>query len=220
VFAIAALHTATELLKQSVLDVAAHSEVIDPLRQEFKSLAEESGWTTTGLFKTELLDSVAKETRRLKPRALANLKRKRRYAPPWNDITLGMTTAVASSSTWNPAIYHNAKIYDSYRFKRLRKVWGRSAVLATMSPDHIRLASESRFFQLGHLLQTKLRLHLRGFLLSYDMRITDGAKGNKGVGFDFEMLPDPEAKLEVGRRHSQNDVLSVIYPLVQQIART
>lgn len=69
-FAIGALHTTTELLRQSLLDICAHPELIQPIRDEVKKAVNESGWTTAGLFKMQLLDSIIKETQRLKPGSL------------------------------------------------------------------------------------------------------------------------------------------------------
>lgn len=69
-FAISALHTTTELLKQTILDICTHPELIQPIRDEIKNAIAESGWTTAGLFKMRLLDSVVKESQRLKPGTL------------------------------------------------------------------------------------------------------------------------------------------------------
>jgi cytochrome P450 len=69
-FAIAALHTTTELLKQSLLDICAHPDLIQQIRQEVIEAVQESGWTTAGLFKMQLLDSAIKETQRMQPGSL------------------------------------------------------------------------------------------------------------------------------------------------------
>jgi cytochrome P450 len=69
-FAIAALHTTTELLKQSLLDICAHPELIQQIRREVIEAVQESGWTTAGLFKMQLLDSAIKETQRMHPGSL------------------------------------------------------------------------------------------------------------------------------------------------------
>lgn len=68
--AMGAMHTTTELVKQTILDICCHSELIEPLRDEMRQAIGENGWTTAGLFKMKLLDSVLKETQRLKPGAL------------------------------------------------------------------------------------------------------------------------------------------------------
>lgn len=69
-YAISAMHTTSELLKQALLDICMHPELIPAIRNEAKTAVEESGWTIAGLFKMELLDSAIKETQRLKPGSL------------------------------------------------------------------------------------------------------------------------------------------------------
>lgn len=69
-FAMAGLHTTTQLLKQAVLDICGQPELVSPLRDEIETAVAESGWTTAGLYKMQVLDSVVKETLRLKPGSL------------------------------------------------------------------------------------------------------------------------------------------------------
>lgn len=69
-FAISAMHTTSELLKQALLDICMHPYIIPVLRDEAQKAVEESGWTTAGVFKMQLLDSAVKETQRLKPGSL------------------------------------------------------------------------------------------------------------------------------------------------------
>lgn len=69
-FAISAMHTTSELVKQALLDICMHPDLIRVLRDEAQKAIEESGWTTAGVFKMQLLDSAVKETQRLKPGSL------------------------------------------------------------------------------------------------------------------------------------------------------
>ena len=69
-FAISAMHTTSELLKQALLDICMHPDLIPVLRDEAQKAVEGSGWTTAGVFKMQLLDSAVKETQRLKPGSL------------------------------------------------------------------------------------------------------------------------------------------------------
>ena len=64
---VTAIHTTTDLLTQTLLDLVAHPEIIGPLRKEIEDVVAEVGWGKTTLQKMILLDSVVKETQRLKP---------------------------------------------------------------------------------------------------------------------------------------------------------
>jgi len=66
-FAMAALVTTSELLKQVLINVCVHSELIEPLRKEIENSVRAHGWTIAGLFNMQLLDSFIKETQRLSP---------------------------------------------------------------------------------------------------------------------------------------------------------
>jgi cytochrome P450 len=64
---VTAIHTTTDLLTQTILDLCAHPEIIKPLREEIDEVVREFGRGKTTLQKMKLLDSVVKETQRLKP---------------------------------------------------------------------------------------------------------------------------------------------------------
>ncbi|KGO64075.1 Acyl transferase/acyl hydrolase/lysophospholipase [Penicillium italicum] len=200
-FAISAMHTTTELLKQTLLDVCMHPKLIPAIKDEVKKAVEESGWTTAGLFKMQLLDSVLKESQRLKPGSLVNLERKalRDVTLP-NGMTLprGTNIAVDSSMMWDPSVYPDPLTYDGYRFLRLRESGNSTAALASTSPEHIAFGigkpiCPGRFFS-----SNELKIALARILLSYDVKLPEGFRP-KVMEMGFEMLSDPEAKVEIRR---------------------
>jgi hypothetical protein len=65
--AIAALFTTSEALRQTMMEICAHPELVESLRTEVEQAIAESGWTTNALFKMKLLDSVMKEAQRTLP---------------------------------------------------------------------------------------------------------------------------------------------------------
>lgn len=70
----AAVVTTSELLKQALINVCAHTDLVEPLRDEINVSVRANGWTTAGLFNMSLLDSVIKETQRLNPLAQGMLQ--------------------------------------------------------------------------------------------------------------------------------------------------
>lgn len=64
---IVAIHTTSDLMTQIMTDLAAHPEVIEDLRKEIKEVLSDGGWKKTTLTSMKLLDSVIKESQRLKP---------------------------------------------------------------------------------------------------------------------------------------------------------
>ena len=69
---VTAIHTTTDLLTQTLLDIVANPEIVGPLRKEIEGVVAEYGWGKTTLQKMMLLDSVVKETQRLKPASGGN----------------------------------------------------------------------------------------------------------------------------------------------------
>ena len=57
----------TDLVTQVIYDLAQNPEIIEPLRKEIIDVLTEGGWKKTSLYNLKLMDSVIKETQRLKP---------------------------------------------------------------------------------------------------------------------------------------------------------
>lgn len=66
-FAVAAIHATTDLLCQTILDLSRRPEVITALRKELLEVLSAEGWTQLAFSKLRLMDSVMKESQRLKP---------------------------------------------------------------------------------------------------------------------------------------------------------
>lgn len=63
-----AVHTSTDLLSQVMLDLAEHQELLEPLRREIaECLGAGGGINKSSLYNMMLLDSVIKESQRMKP---------------------------------------------------------------------------------------------------------------------------------------------------------
>ena len=73
-YSLAAIHTTSDMITQVLFDLCEHSELIQPLRQEIVSVLSEDGWKKTSLYKLKLMDSVIKESQRLKPVTMGSLK--------------------------------------------------------------------------------------------------------------------------------------------------
>ncbi|KAF2623086.1 cytochrome P450 [Macroventuria anomochaeta] len=204
-FAISAMHTTTELLRQALLDICAHPYLIQPLREEAEAAVAKHGWTTAGLSQMQLLDSVVKETQRLKPGSLVNLERKALediVMPNGTILPKGTNIAMDTSVMWDPTVYLDPETYDGYRFYNNRHGGGpraRDAQLVSTSSDFIAFGlgkpvCPGRFFAAN-----EIKVALANILMRYDVRLPDGAKP-RVLHYGFEMLSDPSAKVEVKRR--------------------
>lgn len=67
VIVFAAIETTTDLLMTTLFYIASNSSIIQPLPDEIMQVYQSDGWQKTALIKMKLLDSVVKESQRLKP---------------------------------------------------------------------------------------------------------------------------------------------------------
>lgn len=63
----AAIHTTSDLLKETMIQLAQHQELFEPLRKEVLEALRPNGLNKTALLGLKLMDSAIKETQRLKP---------------------------------------------------------------------------------------------------------------------------------------------------------
>jgi cytochrome P450 len=62
-----AIHTAKDLLQVTMFNIARHPEVFKAPRKEIVDVLQKNGLTKTALSGLKLMDSVIKESQRLKP---------------------------------------------------------------------------------------------------------------------------------------------------------
>ena len=67
---VVAVHNTTDLMCQVLIDLAKNQDMLEPLRDEIKTVIEEHGWKKSALYHLKLLDSVIKESQRMKPMLL------------------------------------------------------------------------------------------------------------------------------------------------------
>ncbi|KAF9875426.1 cytochrome P450 [Colletotrichum karsti] len=199
-----AIHTTTDLLGQVLVDLARNPEMIEPLRKEILDVLNEGGWKKTSLYSLKLLDSVVKESQRMKPLQLASMQR-----ITVDDVTLsdgtfipkGTSVCVSSHALYDPEVYENPEKWDGYRFLRLRQQPGKENVaqLVSTGPEHLgfghgKHACPGRFFAAN-----EIKIALVHILLQYEWRLPAGAQP---VVTDYGQNPmmNPALELEIRRR--------------------
>lgn len=64
---VVAIHTTSDLLCEAMINIAAHPELFQPLREEVTRVLSTHGLKKTALYELQLMDAVFKEAQRLKP---------------------------------------------------------------------------------------------------------------------------------------------------------
>ncbi|GLB06074.1 hypothetical protein AtubIFM57258_001370 [Aspergillus tubingensis] len=202
---LAAIHTTSDLLTQTLFYLAEREDVITALRHEVVTVLQNDGWTKSTFNDLKLMDSVLKESQRLKPHTGM-----RRFAQ--EDVTLsdgtvlpkGTISVLTSESNWDPTIYPEPETFDAYRFLKLRETPGFETVAqaVTTSPQHLAFglgkhACPGRYFAIA-----LLKIILCHIILEYDFKVADGWSPTvRKYGFIWQA--DPVAKVSVRRRKEE-----------------
>lgn len=67
IFSVATQHSSTDLIMKVILDLCLHPDLFDRLRSEITSAYKDDGWSQKTITNLKLLDSVMKETQRMRP---------------------------------------------------------------------------------------------------------------------------------------------------------
>lgn len=67
ILSVVAIHTTSDLLTETLLQLSQRPQLIEELRAEISGVLKGDGWRKTSLYNMKLLDSVIKESQRLRP---------------------------------------------------------------------------------------------------------------------------------------------------------
>ncbi|KKO96515.1 cytochrome P450 [Trichoderma harzianum] len=202
------VHTTTDLMTHVLADLALHPEIIQPLREEAISVLRESGWKKASLDQMILLDSVIKESQRMKPFTTVSMSRLATQRIVLSDGTVipkGMVIAVDASSMWDPKLHDRPDKWDPYRFYNLRKgtkEQQRYAGFVSTAPEHLafgygKFACPGRFFTAN-----ELKIALINILLKYDIKFADGVTP-RFIRYGIQGITDMTVKLSIRRRKEE-----------------
>ncbi|KAL4864283.1 hypothetical protein BDV12DRAFT_189022 [Aspergillus spectabilis] len=204
-FSLAAIHTTSDMLTQVLFDIIRHDGLVEELRKEVLTVIDSEGWAKTTLYKLKLMDSVLKESQRVKPISITSMRRLAEKKITLSDGTVipkSSILLVSSESMWNEAIYPDPQTFDPYRFLKLRETPGHetSAQLVSPSPEHMgfglgKHACPGRFFAAN-----EIKIALCHILLKYDLRFTERWVDPKPLAGGLRLSAEPRAEIEIRRR--------------------
>lgn len=209
IVAAASIHTTNNLLCECILDLAAHPEVQEELRQEAQQILEtEGGWALKeSMAKLKKLDSFMREVQRLrgnitsfirtvvKPISLSDGTN----LPPGTKI-LAPQAGISRDERYFPA----PDELDALRFYRMRQDGGPEAnnrwQFTSLSDTNInfgagRHACPGRFFA-----SNEIKTVLAYFLIGYDMRLKPGTERPLPMAMVMTKAPSPNTEVEFRKR--------------------
>ncbi|KAJ4258891.1 hypothetical protein NW762_007978 [Fusarium torreyae] len=204
---LAAIHTTTDLVCEVMMRLALNQDIMPALRDEIISVLREEGWSKVALQKMKLLDSVIKESQRMKPTEIVSMERL-----ALEDVTLSDGTiipkdtgvAVSSHRMWHPEVHSKPNEWDGYRFYRMRNDPAKqnAALLVTTSPEHLafghgRHACPGRFFAAN-----EVKIALTHIIMKYEWELLPDAKPQV-YKHGFTLTGDIFLQLRIKRREEE-----------------
>ncbi|KAK2772265.1 ent-kaurene oxidase [Colletotrichum kahawae] len=198
--AMAAVHTTTDLLSQTLYDIMQHPEIIPALLEEIATVITQDGWEKTALYKLKLMDSVIKESQRIKPPNVVSMNR-----VAMKDI------GVSAHAMWDPSVHSDSESWDGHRWLRMRQQEGQENLhqLATTTPQHIAFGHGKHSYPGRFFAANGIKVALCFLLMNYDFKLTPGVKP-KPVAAGIQLDSDPTAKVQVRRSEPQLDLVSML----------
>ncbi|KAF5602836.1 ent-kaurene oxidase [Fusarium subglutinans] len=210
---IVAYHTTSDLLAETLLNLCQHPELFQKLREEIIAvLTAEGGLTKAAMYNLKLMDSVVKESQRLRPIILGAFRRVATadVTLPNGDILKKGDKIIGNMShMWDSDTYDNALEFDPYRFVKMRQTGDdKKAHLVSTSAEHLGFghgihACPGRFFAAN-----EIKILLCHLLLKYDWKLPEGCTPRPSHS-GFKLLGDYSTNLLVRRRTEELDIDSL-----------
>lgn len=210
ILSMVSIHALETNIVQTLFDLGAYPEYIQPLREEIQQVIKEEGpwmnWRKTAFVKLRLLDSVMKESQRLNPPNIFAYHRMLRKDYKLNDGTVlrsGSHTCMAINSIQNdPENTSNPEVFDGYRYYNMRK---------REHEEHLHqfATTDSKSLHFGHgiyacpgrfLAALQIKIILVKLLMDYDFKFAEGQGRPENLTAYEYIFPNPEAVLLMKRR--------------------
>ncbi|KAL3477318.1 cytochrome P450 [Aspergillus californicus] len=178
---LASIHTTSDLVSQTIFNLCSRPGLVDDLRKEVISVIGQYGWVKTAMYQLKLMDSVLKETQRLKPISIGTMVRTTTSPVTFTDglqVPSNTRTLVSCHNMWTESVHEDASNFDGYRFLKLRQQPGQEnwTQLVSTSNNHLGFghgmhACPGRFFA-----ATTAKVLIAHVVLKYDLKLLEGQK--------------------------------------------
>ncbi|KAI9039231.1 cytochrome P450 [Aspergillus affinis] len=197
------VNTTTQLLTNSLLNLATYPEYMSILQEEIDSVRSENGgqFTLENMGKLKKLDSFVKETLRFNGHLTATFQRKTLRPITLSDGTSiapgTFTLAPANAVNFDDAIYPDANTFNGLRFFNLRQ----SSVdeenkhqLTSITKTQLQFGSGRHACPGRWFASYQIKLVLAKVIDNFELKLKGGQRP-KGLLFQTNQLPDPKAEI-------------------------
>lgn len=206
-----AIDTTADLLQATLLQLARHPEIVQALRNEVVEVLSKQGLKKVALYNLKLMDSVLKETQRMKP-ILAAIRRQASANTTLANgfvIRKGDKIFVDNTNMWSSKYYDHPEKFDPYRFMKWREE-GKETIahLVSTSDKHMGFghgehACPGRFFAAN-----ELKIALCHIVLKYEWKLPEGHDPQDFV-VGSSIAANPSLRLLIRRREPEMDMATL-----------
>ncbi|KAJ6049121.1 cytochrome protein [Penicillium canescens] len=199
------MDTTADLVFHVISDLSQDQELVNALREEIKSNLDGKRFTKQELQNLKLLDSVIKESQRLRPTGKVSMHRianETLTLPGDIHVPKGTYLGISTTHMMDSSVWPDGEKFDGYRFFNLRQNPDKAntALLVSTSPDHLgfgygKMACPGRFF-----VANELKVILCHFLMMYDFQITEPYEEHSGL-YGYMTSPSSETEITLRRRN-------------------
>ncbi|KAJ9489594.1 hypothetical protein VN97_g3684 [Penicillium thymicola] len=199
------MDTTADLVFHVISDLSQDQELVNALREEIKSNLDGKRFTKQELQNLKLLDSVIKESQRLRPTGKVSMHRianETLTLPGDIHVPKGTYLGISTTHMMDSSVWPDGEKFDGYRFLNLRQNPDKAntALLVSTSPDHLgfgygKMACPGRFF-----VANELKIILCHFLMKYDFQITEPYEEHSGL-YGYMTSPSSETEITLRRRN-------------------
>ncbi|KAK6811308.1 hypothetical protein RU639_013109 [Aspergillus parasiticus] len=201
------IDTTTDSLFNLLCDLSANEELLKALRDEIVGVIGAEPISKPSLQKLKIMDSVMKESQRMRPPLIVSMQRTAKekvILPDGLKIPKGTSVAVAAINMMDSTVWPQSETFDGYRFMKMRQnpKEATSALFVTTSPKHLgfghgKQACPDRFFA-----AIELKVLLCHILLKYDFQVC-ATPSQQTQRHGFHILPNPNVEISVKRREAE-----------------
>ncbi|KAH6673714.1 cytochrome P450 [Halenospora varia] len=200
----ASIHTTSQLVLNSLYDLAARPEYIEILREEEKHVLNESGgeWSLDDMAKLKKMDSFMKEVQHHQGAPVAAFQRKVIQIITLSDGTylkagtwlLAPTVAISHDSE----IYENLEDFDRLRYYKLRErsdLDEKKNQFASTSKNMMHFGAGRHACPGRWVASHEIKLILATFVLNYDIKVREDVGRPKNILFQWKYILDPTKEI-------------------------
>ncbi|KAJ1323522.1 cytochrome P450 monooxygenase 2 [Microdochium nivale] len=209
---LAGIHATSDLLNEMLLRLAQDPSLVQDARAEIIKVLPSHGFTKAGLYQMMLLDSILKESLRLR----ADFVQMNRIAlcdtklPEGITIRRGQRVTVDAAPMYSADTYEDPMCFDGRRFLRMRSQPGLEGAAQSTGVGPTFLAwgygthaCPGRFF-----VSNQVKVTLVHFIMKYDFMLPEGYR--PGIqNYGINRVSDPKSRILLRRRTPEIDVDSL-----------